>query len=97
MVRTILFILISLVLVTFLRMVVGMILNTMKGMMNEAGSPSTAGGGHSPSPSTPPVSGELKRDPVCGTFVPTSTAFQKTVKGEAYHFCSAACRDKYGA
>jgi YHS domain-containing protein len=41
------------------------------------------------------VGGELKRDPVCGTFVATSTAFKKTVRGETIHFCSADCRDKY--
>lgn len=96
MIRSILFILISILLVTFLRMVVGMIMNTMKGMMNEAGSPSAAGGsGQARRPSVN-VSGELKRDPVCGTFVPATTSFQKTIKGEAYHFCSADCRDKYG-
>jgi YHS domain-containing protein len=37
----------------------------------------------------------LKRDPVCGTFVPMSTQFQKTVGGEAKYFCSAECRDKF--
>ena len=94
MLRAVLFIIISLVLVTFLRMVVGLILNTMKGMMNSADvPPGTAGPTRPP---TVPLSGELKKDPVCGTFVPVSTSFHKTVKGEAYHFCSAECRDKYG-
>jgi uncharacterized protein len=39
--------------------------------------------------------GELKQDPVCGTFVPTSTSVKKTINGELVHFCSAACRDKF--
>jgi YHS domain-containing protein len=39
--------------------------------------------------------GELKQDPVCGTFVPISTSVTKTVNGELLHFCSAACRDKF--
>jgi YHS domain-containing protein len=52
-------------------------------------------------PSTPPhpargaVGGELKQDPVCGTFVPTATSVKKTINGELVHFCSVACRDKF--
>ena len=39
--------------------------------------------------------GELKQDPVCGTFVPTATSVKQTVNGQLVHFCSVACRDKY--
>ena len=39
--------------------------------------------------------GELKQDPVCGTFVLTTTSVKMTVNGELVHFCSAACRDKF--
>ena len=39
--------------------------------------------------------GELKRDPVCGTFVPVSTAVRKTSGGETLYFCSPECRDRY--
>jgi uncharacterized protein len=39
--------------------------------------------------------GELKQDPVCGTFVPITTSVKKNVNGELMHFCSAACRDKF--
>ena len=42
-----------------------------------------------------PVGGELKQDPVCGTFVPTTTSVKQTINGELFHFCSVACRDKY--
>ena len=41
--------------------------------------------------------GELRKDPVCGTFVSTSTAVRKTAGGEMYYFCSADCRDKFAA
>jgi YHS domain-containing protein len=41
------------------------------------------------------VSGELKQDPVCGTFVATASSVKKTVNGELLHFCSVACRDKF--
>jgi len=40
-------------------------------------------------------SGELKKDPVCGTFVAVASSIKRTVNGEVIHFCSTACRDKY--
>jgi YHS domain-containing protein len=39
--------------------------------------------------------GELKKDPVCGTYVSTSLAVTRTVKGEMVYFCSNECRDKF--
>jgi len=39
--------------------------------------------------------GELKKDPVCGTFVSVDASVTKRVNGELLHFCSPACRDKY--
>ena len=39
--------------------------------------------------------GELKRDPVCGTFVPAATAVRRTDAGETLYFCSPECRDRY--
>ncbi|HUO32535.1 MAG TPA: hypothetical protein VMU80_25205 [Bryobacteraceae bacterium] len=41
--------------------------------------------------------GELKKDPVCGTYVSEDTAVTKRINGQTVHFCSAACRDKYRA
>ena len=41
--------------------------------------------------------GELKKDPVCGTFVSVDASVTKRVNGETVHFCYAACRDKYRA
>jgi YHS domain-containing protein len=42
-----------------------------------------------------PMGGELRQDPVCGTFVPTATSVKQTINGELVHFCSVACRDKF--
>jgi YHS domain-containing protein len=39
--------------------------------------------------------GELKKDPVCGTYVSTAASVTRTVRGEVVHFCSKECRDKY--
>ena len=47
----------------------------------------------------PPVQsgGELKRDPVCGTYVSTDVSVTRTVNGKVVHFCSKECREKYRA
>jgi YHS domain-containing protein len=39
--------------------------------------------------------GELRKDPVCGTFVPIATSLKRVVNGEAVYFCSPDCRDRY--
>jgi YHS domain-containing protein len=39
--------------------------------------------------------GELKKDPVCGTYVSAALAVKRTVNGEVVHFCSNECRDRY--
>jgi YHS domain-containing protein len=51
-----------------------------------------------PAPNAPPLQpgGELKRDPVCGTYVSTAVSVKRTVKGEVLHFCSEECRNRYG-
>jgi YHS domain-containing protein len=39
--------------------------------------------------------GELKKDPVCGTYVSTAASITRTVNGEIFYFCSQECCDKY--
>jgi len=50
-------------------------------------------------PSQPDVvaGGELKKDPVCGTYVSTGASVTRTVNGQLLHFCSKECRDKFRA
>jgi len=46
----------------------------------------------------PPVlqsGGELRKDPVCGTYVSTASGITRKVNGEVLYFCSKECRDKY--
>ena len=47
----------------------------------------------------PPVvaSAELKKDPVCGTYVSPGACVTGTVNGETIYFCSPECRDRYRA
>jgi YHS domain-containing protein len=61
-----------------------------------AGLKSTAASGGSGG-QAPPIraGGELKKDPVCGTYVAAASAITREVDGEVLHFCSKACRDKY--
>jgi len=39
--------------------------------------------------------GELKKDPVCGTYVSVASSFTRNVNGEVVYFCSKECRDRY--
>jgi len=52
-----------------------------------------------PAPPQPTViaGGELKKDPVCGTYVSAALSVTRTVNGQMMHFCSKECRDKYRA
>ena len=49
-------------------------------------------------PRQPPAvssGGELKKDPVCGTYVSTTASIARRVNGEVLYFCSQECSDKY--
>ena len=39
--------------------------------------------------------GELKRDPVCGTYVSTAASLSRTINGEVFYFCSQECKERY--
>ena len=40
---------------------------------------------------------DLKKDPVCGTYVSTDASVTRSVKGEVIYFCSKECRDRFVA
>lgn len=42
-----------------------------------------------------PLPEEMKKDPVCGTWVPITQAEKVEINGETLYFCSKACRDRY--
>jgi YHS domain-containing protein len=50
-----------------------------------------------PAQPTVVAGGELKKDPVCGTYVSTALSVTRKVDGEMVHFRSKECRDKYRA
>jgi len=92
MLRFLAYLIVSLLLISVLRSVIGIVL---KGFGDLFGPPRRASGPAVGQPPNFPTGGELKKDPVCGTYIAISTAVQKTVAGETYYFCSTGCRDKF--
>ena len=88
MFRVILYLLLAVVLISMLRGVIGIIGKLFGDFVN----PQQQRAARRPSV---PSGGELKKDPVCGTFISPATALQKRVGGEVYYFCSVECRDKF--
>ena len=88
MFRTLFYLILAVLVITILRMVIG-------GLMRSAAQALKAGGTPEGRPSSPSPGGELKRDPVCGTYVAEAASIKRSVGGQVYHFCSAACRDKF--
>ncbi|MFN3323946.1 MAG: hypothetical protein ACK5AZ_10655 [Bryobacteraceae bacterium] len=95
MVRAVLYIFLTIIVLTFLRVMIGIIGRAFTEVVQQPSRPSSpARGGKQ---SEVPLSGELRRDPVCGTYVSTASSYKKSVGGEVLHFCTPECRDKYTA
>jgi YHS domain-containing protein len=94
MFRAIFYLLLTVVVITVLKSIVGIVLRGVA----EAMKPGSSAPGASSRPSGQvPLTGELKKDPVCGTYIAAATSIQEKVGGQTFHFCSAECRDKYVA
>jgi len=90
MFRLILWLVSAILLITFLRSVIGVIAKGLTYLVNPQ--PTAQRG---PSAGNVPLTGELKRDPVCGTYISTGTSLKHGAGADTVHFCSAACRDKF--
>jgi YHS domain-containing protein len=94
MFRVILYLLFAVILISVLRAVMGII---AKGFGELIGPRA----GQAPSSQAPgkqvPLTGELKKDPACGTYIAAASSIQEKVGGEILYFCSKQCRDKYVA
>jgi YHS domain-containing protein len=95
MLRALVEMVVTLVAVYLVREVLAILAKSFKGGFGFSGPGGTSAGAGAPPKSPPGTIGELKKDPVCGTFISTQTAFQKSVRGETYYFCSTECRDKF--
>jgi YHS domain-containing protein len=90
MLRFVVILLVSILLISIVRSIVGMIMHGFSELMKgPSQTPEKARG-----PEVP-VAGELKKDPVCGTYVSTATAFKRSAAGDTIYFCSAECRDRF--
>jgi YHS domain-containing protein len=67
----------------------------LKGMFSSSSSSSNAPQRSERPTVEVPTGGELKKDPVCGTYVSTSGSLSRRVGGEMVYFCSAECREKF--
>ena len=94
MFRVIFELLLTVVVITVLRSIIGIVLRGFSEVMKSG---SATPGGPSRSSGQVPLSGELKKDPVCGTYISTATSIKEKVGGQTFHFCSQECRDKYVA
>jgi len=94
MLRGIIYALLSILLLTFIRGVVGILTKGVSDLFKEE----QASGGSGSGPARPKeVGGELVKDPVCGTYVASTSAYRKTVGGKTHVFCSEKCRDQFAS
>lgn len=91
MFRVILYLLVAVVLISVLRGVIGIVARGFAELINPRGSHQAR---QSREPEVP-LTGELKKDPACGTYIAAATSLKETVGGQTFYFCSKACRDKY--
>jgi YHS domain-containing protein len=95
MFRALIEMIVTLVAVYLVRQVLAILANSFKGGFGGSTNPTSSASASPPKSPAAATIGELKKDPVCGTFISTQTAFQKAVNGETYYFCSMECRDRY--
>jgi YHS domain-containing protein len=87
----------AVLIITILRSVIGVLMKMFGNVFGSQGAASTPNPQQNRPRPAVPSGGELKKDPVCGTFIAADTAVQKRIAGELYYFCSADCRDKFKA
>jgi YHS domain-containing protein len=90
MLRAVAYLIASVLVISVVRSIIGIVVKGFTDLFH----PTTPPQGGPRAPATP-AGRELKKDPVCGTFISTGTAIQKRVGGETYYFCSNECREKF--
>jgi YHS domain-containing protein len=94
MFRAIFYLFLTFVVLTVVKSIVVIVL---KGFADAMKPGSAAPGAPPRTAAQVPLSGELKKDPVCGTYIAAASSVKQTFAGETVHFCSQDCRDKYVA
>ncbi len=85
MVRAVLYLLVTVLVLTLLRGVLGILAKSLPALF-QTGSPQRR---------PPRAGGQLRRDPVCGAYVSEDVSVKKTVGNKTFFFCSESCRDKH--
>lgn len=94
MFRLLTWLVVAVLVVSVLRSVIGVVMKFLSKVFGAPPAPASKTAQNRRRPDVP-MGGELKKDPVCGTFIAAATSLQKRVGGELYYFCSADCRDKF--
>ena len=81
--------------VSAIKSVLGVVAKLFAGLSDTSAPAGTSGPRRPSSSPSSSSAGSLKKDPVCGTFISTETAFQKHSGGETHYFCSTQCRDQF--
>ena len=84
---------IAILVITVMRSVIGIVLKGVSDLFRPSATAPPGGAKTREAPR--PIAEELKKDPVCGTFIVPSSAVRKTLGGDTYYFCSVQCRDKF--
>jgi YHS domain-containing protein len=88
MVRAVLYIFLAIIIITLLRSIIGIVGKAVAALFEPDSNARATN-------AEPRKAGELKRDPVCGTYISTATSIKKTIDGRVVHFCSPECSAKY--
>jgi YHS domain-containing protein len=94
MIRALIFAILGLFVISIIRLLTTTVAKNMGDLFQDGKTPNQKPNG-APPPSA--GGGSLKRDPVCGTYIPADLSVRKSVNGEVLYFCSPECRDKYVA
>ena len=96
MFRVIFCIIVSLFMISLLRMIVGAISREVSGDRRTA-SNGPAPRNPNPSPPRGGAGGELRKCPTCGAYHALTDVAVRNASGDLLHFCSQACREKFTA
>ncbi len=91
MFRVIAYLILTVFLITVVKGIIGIV---AKGF-SEAIRGSSAANARPAPESKVPLTGELKKDPVCGTYTSAASSLQQTVGGQTYYFCSPKCQETF--
>jgi YHS domain-containing protein len=70
--------------------------NFVRSLSGNLGAPSKQAANQAKPTSAPEVpTGELHRDPVCGTYVAETSRYQRQIGGQTVFYCSEDCRTKH--